>query len=284
MLNCTLFVSDIFNLEDQLPEELLGGPDPQGAIANGPCPPTAVNVSKSIVQSQLQSFTNSVGGAASMPAPSQLMNPNPSRPPSQPHKQLTQLLQSDRNSPKYPSNMPSPGNAGIGSPHPSRQPTQPQPSPASNSMQSPNAGSLIGNIKSPVNASTGNPVPVSRTPGNMRTTPSPRVLSSLAMSSSVNSPLVHTSMQNAGGFTRNLPSVPQNQTISNPNMVGVTSQQHVGSNGPVQPQMQVLQQNMGGMRGVPSNMNNISGMQRNFTGTLNSSSVVVSKILRSQKF
>jgi len=271
--------SDPFNLENELPDELLGGSGTQGSVANGPCPPAATPNS-SLVQSQLQSpFSNSVGGSTAMPAPSQLINPAPARPSSvQPHKQLTQLLQSGRSSPKYSGNTPSPGNAGIGSPHPSRQVSQPQPSPASNSMQSPNAGSLIGNIKSPVNASTGPPASANRTPGNMRTTPSPRVLSSLAMSSSINSPQVHTSMQSTSGFTRSLPPNPQGQVnIPNQTMGGVP--QHMMANGPVQqPQMQMIQQqNMGSMQGMQTNMNNITGMQGtgNYNRNINSSVMVI---------
>ena len=261
-------------MENELPDELLGETDNQGTVSNGPCP--TMPAPKPLVQSQLQSpYSNSVGGNAAMPAPQQIINPSSRQQPGPP-KHLTQLLQSGRSSPKYPGNTPSPGNAGIGSPHPSRQVSQPQPSPASNSMQSPNAGSLIGNIKSPVNASAGTSVSVNRTPGNMRTTPSPRVLSSLAMSSSINSPLVHTSMQNAVGFTRNIPPAPQNQAnVSNQTMGGVVPQ-HMASNGPVQPQMQILpQQNVGNMQGMQPNLNNMPGMQGNFNRSVNSSTVMV---------
>ena len=257
-LNLINFFLDIFSLENELPEELLGGGDPQGTVSNGPCP-TAVNIQKPIVQSQLQSpFSSTGGGGNNIPVPSQLISQTPRPPSVQSHKQITQLLQSDRNSPKYSTNAPSPGSAAIGSPHPSRQATQPQPSPASNSMQSPNAGNIIANIKSPVSVTAG---PVSRTPGSMRTTPSPRVLSS-----SINSPLVHTSLQSSIAFTRNMPNTPL--------MSGIV-QQHITSNGPVQPQLQILQQNLSQSAGIPSNLNNVGGMQGGFVRNVNPSSMVI---------
>ena len=268
------FFLDIFKLENELPEELLGGTDTQNNISNGPSIPSGVAAPKSMVQSQLHSpFSNSVG--VSIPTHNQLISPTSitptPRPPSvQSHKQISQLLQPGRNSPKYSGNTSSPGNAGVGSPHPSRQPSQPLPSPATN-LQSPNAGSIIGNIKSPVSASTA--VLISRASGNNRTTPSPRGFSSLAMSSSINTP--SHSLQGNTMLGRNVHSSGLNQPVG---------QHHVATNGTIQPQVQLVQQNVqqnhsGLSPAMPSNMSNISGLSGNYSRNTNSSGMVVAILL-----
>ncbi|CAK8683675.1 unnamed protein product [Clavelina lepadiformis] len=257
--------SDIFmELEQELPEELLCGvpSSMSSTMSNGTLVSSAGSAPTSSVSSQSAPLSTNAVSSSIMPAPSQLAT-QPSHPTNvQPqNKQLAQLLQSGRNSPKYSSSTPSPGNAGTNSPHAQRQPL---PSPASISMQSPTAAANINNIRSPGNSAM--PTPMARPGGNMRTTPSPRVQPSLAMSSAVNSPLINTCMVATPVFNRNI-STPQQ--INQPNGLNQTlPSQTVQQGGPItngpipRPQMPV--QNLNVMQ-QPGGMSLASsGMQANF--------------------
>lgn len=268
----SLFV-DAFNLEEALPDELrIYGSALAPSSADSPSLVPAGNLATVLPKSQSQvPLPSGSADSVRMPAPSSQI---PSAQAS--HKQLSQLLSqpSDRNSPNFPAGIPSPSNVASNSPHPARNTPQPQPSPVSislSSMQSPTTGTNI-NIKSPINSSIN--ATMSRPTGNLRTTPSPRVQSSLSSSPATNSSMMNSSATN---LNRNVPAAMQ---FNQANQTSAIGQQHNTAlpaqnliNGPARSQISSASAGMQGLNpaarvAVSAVGLNSGSVQNNYVGNL----------------
>lgn len=267
--------TEVFSLENQLPDELVPSSDFSNVTMNN-------GANSQINQTPLtQSQVPGTAARAITPIQSHNAMVMP-HPPVKQHK-LSKLLQSGHNSPKYVG-IPSPNNSNaINSPRPPRQPSQPQPSPLSamhNSHQSPSAGSMGNNMRSPTSSTPGSlPRPSSRPSSTLNATPSPRpgsLPSGLMSAGSANSAM-NSLPQSSVPYSTHSPMM-MNQQINQQNMVGQTmsvhmqqnmQQKHNLMNGPsrsvqVMPQQQQQQQGMMNTNitrpGMPNNGNNVMRM------------------------